>query len=783
MQARSPVDDSLARRETDRDPTTTSSVLHDHPATETGNGTRFGKFGLEEEKEEDMNMYNSQTSRSKGISGNQPQATAGAGKDPDGFKLGSVEITDPASSTSALFDQAAQVSQESEYRADDEQYAGASVSSGEEYYEEEVAVEDNDDQEENTTTSDGAAQQQPGSTQYLNRFDEDGNDGDVAVTSVRGAPEFRWIQRANSDNDENAVASHSDVIFIRSGEQQRQYLEQQQQQGNYNVGRRVSGLQSPPGGEQRRRRSLLTFLCIPCMFFFSLFMIFMILIFMGLPFCLFLMCLLTAYYCCTSDPLPPRVLLRALMDNDDWNAAATGFPGAGGSGSGMYRRFTSKQEIHKELIQRICLGSIKVFGGGPNFDEETIIGKNVQSVDHSHSGRVHWRFEPDNNDHTKRPDQQQQHSQGVEYECLVFSAPLQKDRDDVALKIDDSVQEELNQFKSFALGTVKKDDKGKKNHTNECIDVEVGGGGRLKSTSQHHSQPPATSGELPQIRKDNPGIEGGEGDDENDHHRHHNNDDAETMSSVRQRGTGCDICLLEFESGDVIAWSTNPNCDHAYHSDCISDWLLRQPTCPSCRQEYLPSPPSSDNEDDHDEENPFADDGDDLDEEEISSDVFLSSSSASSSSSSSSTASTLSALPEPSHNGVATSEEEGLVQTPTGSNSNNNASSDSATAAAAASVEEESPSVDADNLHLSPSSPGIATATPPSAEVAADVDSQASGPLTGPQLSEHVTHADENEHQNQSQQPKALSIPQSADELELETKKMPVEEHRCAADS
>jgi len=49
----------------------------------------------------------------------------------------------------------------------------------------------------------------------------------------------------------------------------------------------------------------------------------------------------------------------------------------------------------------------------------------------------------------------------------------------------------------------------------------------------------------------------------------------------------CDICLLDYEAGDSIAWSKNPACDHAYHADCIVDWLLRKPTCPSCRQKYV----------------------------------------------------------------------------------------------------------------------------------------------------------------------------------------------------
>ena len=54
-----------------------------------------------------------------------------------------------------------------------------------------------------------------------------------------------------------------------------------------------------------------------------------------------------------------------------------------------------------------------------------------------------------------------------------------------------------------------------------------------------------------------------------------------------ERGTMCDICLLDYNVGDVVAWSRNPKCTHAYHIECIVDWLLRRPSCPSCRQDYV----------------------------------------------------------------------------------------------------------------------------------------------------------------------------------------------------
>jgi Ring finger domain len=52
----------------------------------------------------------------------------------------------------------------------------------------------------------------------------------------------------------------------------------------------------------------------------------------------------------------------------------------------------------------------------------------------------------------------------------------------------------------------------------------------------------------------------------------------------------CDICMLEYEEGDIVAWSRQTSCCHTFHADCIAHWLLRKPTCPSCRHPYVLAP-------------------------------------------------------------------------------------------------------------------------------------------------------------------------------------------------
>lgn len=51
----------------------------------------------------------------------------------------------------------------------------------------------------------------------------------------------------------------------------------------------------------------------------------------------------------------------------------------------------------------------------------------------------------------------------------------------------------------------------------------------------------------------------------------------------------CAICLGDYSVGDTVIWSSNPSCQHAFHDDCILEWLLKmQPAtpCPCCRQEF-----------------------------------------------------------------------------------------------------------------------------------------------------------------------------------------------------
>lgn len=52
--------------------------------------------------------------------------------------------------------------------------------------------------------------------------------------------------------------------------------------------------------------------------------------------------------------------------------------------------------------------------------------------------------------------------------------------------------------------------------------------------------------------------------------------------------TCCAVCLGEYKGGDVLR--VLPDCTHAFHRQCVDEWLRLHPTCPVCRASPSPVP-------------------------------------------------------------------------------------------------------------------------------------------------------------------------------------------------
>lgn len=79
---------------------------------------------------------------------------------------------------------------------------------------------------------------------------------------------------------------------------------------------------------------------------------------------------------------------------------------------------------------------------------------------------------------------------------------------------------------------------------------------------------------------------------------HHQDDNNETClpnddAELRKVENECSICLCEYNVGSDIVWSSNPKCEHVFHTSCIEQWLMKQregPLCPCCRRDFVIDP-------------------------------------------------------------------------------------------------------------------------------------------------------------------------------------------------
>lgn len=341
----------------------------------------------------------------------------------------------------------------------------------------------------------------------------------------------------------------------------------------------------------------------PMVLLFTFICIILIIIFCIFPGLFLVGSIVALYYCCSSDPIPIRVLLRALFasSGDD-------------EGEQIIR---SKEEIYEKLVCRECLGTN---------NSDTVDGDfRLEVEDHA---VVIFSKPISTNEMLQHDDDLRKSSlllhdlesqqQTIATDAAVDGATVddedgeqpvaQQSCDDVDPETccrdpDDPLQEEKPQDDQLFSGKGSDLDEGA---TDIALEFEEGG--------RDNDEPPTalqrtTVSEQNLERKQDstaPGRISDEGEPtatsrsilkEAAKLMQASPFEVEmaTLASIESPAKptdelappDCDICLLPYEMGQHVAWSKNLSCLHCFHLDCIADWLVKHQTCPNCRAQYI----------------------------------------------------------------------------------------------------------------------------------------------------------------------------------------------------
>ncbi|KAK1743819.1 hypothetical protein QTG54_005416 [Skeletonema marinoi] len=71
-----------------------------------------------------------------------------------------------------------------------------------------------------------------------------------------------------------------------------------------------------------------------------------------------------------------------------------------------------------------------------------------------------------------------------------------------------------------------------------------------------------------------------------------NQQQMEVVKKVENRSAAinCAICLSEYEKCDRVCWSSNTECSHVFHEDCILQWLISSGEKKSMNQYFFTNP-------------------------------------------------------------------------------------------------------------------------------------------------------------------------------------------------
>ena len=220
-------------------------------------------------------------------------------------------------------------------------------------------------------------------------------------------------------------------------------------------------------------------------------------------------------------------------------------------------------QIHERLIKRQC----QAIDG--NSDRQATEHSNV--LEHQTSDQsVYWSAEP--------------HFDTEQVVSYLFSKPLTMD------DMKQITNANVNEDQAHATETEESDSK-KTGKPTECCSLDVPDlsseqtGAESEDDDDNRAAQPING--APTTMSD-PLPAMGDIESSMDNLQSTDNDPGDAFDErSTSHGLVCDICLDDYQVNQVVAWSKNVECKHAFHVDCISDWLQRRPTCPTCRQEYI----------------------------------------------------------------------------------------------------------------------------------------------------------------------------------------------------
>jgi hypothetical protein len=108
--------------------------------------------------------------------------------------------------------------------------------------------------------------------------------------------------------------------------------------------------------------------------------------------------------------------------------------------------------------------------------------------------------------------------------------------------------------------------------------------------SSEAAEPTSETCEPSTSSESNNDIETGEADLDESFALSVDNSGCVVLTNGRSVPNCCAVCLASYEVNDSVVWSLNQDCKHAFHEECVTDWLIKMQDgnpCPCCRAEFV----------------------------------------------------------------------------------------------------------------------------------------------------------------------------------------------------